>query len=139
MLLRSGALRLLMPQTDVGAAEYRECEPTATNQPGVFEVVVGGTPRPVIYPSERLRPLERVESPRFVLTQLQAAGAQDLWFAWDEVRVFINPGFATVELPAAMRGSDAMPFARYVELQDDVLLCTDAQKVVAYLCAGQEL
>ncbi len=137
VLLRSGSLRLLLPQADVGAAEYRECEPTVTSQPGVFQLVVGGAARPAIYPSERLRPQERIEAPRFVLTQLQAAGAEELWFAWDEVRVFMNPGFLTTELPPALQGMSAMPFHHYVELQDDILLCTNAEKVVTYLCAGQ--
>ncbi len=138
VLLRSGSLRLLLPQADVGAAEYRECDPTATGRPGVFELAVGGIVRQAMYPSERLRPQKRIEAPRFVLTQLQAAGAEELWFAWDEVRIFMNPEFSTKELPPAMQATSAMPFQHYVELQDDILLCSNAEKVVTYLCTGQE-
>lgn len=138
VLLRAGRLRLLLPQASVGAAEYRECEPAVTAQPGVFEMSIAGETRRVIFPSERLRPLDQVATPRFVLTRLQANSAQEYWFAWDEVRVFINAVFTAHELPPALREGAAMPATRYVELQDELVLYADAANVVAYLCAGLE-
>lgn len=139
VLLRAGSLRLLLPQASVGAAEYREFEPTATAQAGVFEMVVAGKTRRVIFPSQRLRPLGRVDTSRFVLTRLHVPIADEFWFAWDEVRVFVGAGFAVYELPPALREGPAMPATRYIELNEELVLCADAADVVAYLCNGLEV
>ncbi|MGE4243558.1 hypothetical protein [Ramlibacter sp.] len=139
VLMRAGTLRLLLPQASVGAAEYRESEPNPTAHPRIFEMPAGEGLRNVIFPSSRLRALDRVDSPRFVLTQLRVTGADDLWFAWDEVRVFINAAFEAHDLPPALLGSEELPATRYCELDDELVLCADASAVVAYLFAGLEV
>ena len=132
VMLRAGNLRLLLPQADVGAAEYRAFEPRPSGEPGVFSVEFSGEQHAVIAPSERLRRLIAMPMGRFVLTRLSSATGGALWLAWDEVRVLINASLVAFELPPALRAAD-MPVSNFVELGDDTAFCCDAASVTAHL------
>lgn len=138
LLLRAGRLRLLVPQADVGAAEFLECEPQAGAQAGVFEVTIAGEGQQVVFPSEKLRPLHSVPARRYVLTQLLAAEVANMWFAWDEVRVLVLADLDAHNLPRAVCEGGALPARRYVELAGELALCSTAADVVTYLCAHLE-
>jgi hypothetical protein len=133
VMLRAESLRLLLPQQDVGAAQYVEHEPRAMAQPGVFEHGEGDDARWVVALSAQMRPLARFPGDRIVLASLEADGAA-LSFAWDEVQVLIDAEFERHELPMALRVPDA-PIDAYVERDGEVVLCTTAKRVLAYAMA----
>jgi hypothetical protein len=133
VMLRADSLRLLLPQQDVGAAQYVEHEVRATAQPGMYEHGEGDDRRCVIALSDRMRPLASFPADRFVLASLEADGAE-LSFAWNEVQVLIEAEFEKHELPLAMRAPGA-PIDAYVERDGEVVLCTTAQRVLAFALA----
>jgi hypothetical protein len=130
VLLRAGALRLLVPQQEVGAAEYIEGMPAPTPQRGCFEATLPDGGRMVVALSELLRPLDDFPAGRFLLTRLQAPGSE-LCFAWDEVRVVAETGLERHPLPPALRTAQG-PIDGYVQHGGEVLLCTTAQRLLAY-------
>lgn len=133
VLLRADSLRLLLPQQDVGAAAYVEHEPRATEQPGMYEHGEGDDLRLVVALSDRMRPLARFPVDRFVLASLEADDA-GLSFAWNEVQVLIDAEFERHELPTALRVPGA-PIDAYMERDGEVVLCTTAERVLAYALA----
>jgi hypothetical protein len=133
VLLRADSLRLLLPQQDVGAAEYVEHEVRATAQRGMYEHGEGDDLRWVVALSERMRPLASFPTDRFVLASLEADGTA-LSFAWNEVQVLIDADFEKHELPTALRAPDA-PIDAYVELDGEVVLSTTAERLLAYATA----
>ena len=130
VLLRADALRLLLPQRDVGAAEYVAHAPRATGEPGVYEHGEGAGLRRVVALSSQLRPLANFPGERFVLASLLAGDAA-LSFAWNEVQVLIGAEFERHALPAAMQVPGG-PIEAYVERGGELLLCTSAERVMSY-------
>lgn len=134
VVLRADALRLLLPQEDVGVAHYLEGEPPAAGEAGLFRQGEGEAARTVLALSEQLRPLQRFPRERFLLTRLHA-GDDELVLAWNEVRVLIGVQFARQPLPPAMRLPGA-PIDGYVDQDGELLLCSSAARVLAYALAG---
>lgn len=134
VLLRADALRLLLPQQDVGSAEYVEHELRATAQPGIYEHGEGDELRRVVALSAQMRPMASFPGERFLLASLQA-GESPLSFAWNEVQVLIDADFERHELPVAMRVPDA-PIEAFVERDGEVVFCTTAERVLAYAAAA---
>ncbi|MCM2252773.1 MAG: hypothetical protein NDJ19_10485 [Ramlibacter sp.] len=135
VLLRADSLRLLLPQQDVGAAQYLEHAPRPAGEPGLYEVGQGDDLRPVIALSREMKPLARFPADRFVLASLHAAGST-LSFAWNEVQVLIGATLERRELPAVMRAPGA-PVDAYVEHDGHVVLCATAERVISYAMAGR--
>ena len=133
VLLRADSLRLLLPQQDVGAAEYIERQPRSTDVPNLFEYGEGDGLRHVIALSEQMRALATFPGGRFVITKLAADDAE-LSFAWNEVRVLIDADFERHALPAAMQVPGA-PIEAYVERDGELVLCTTAAHVISYAAA----
>lgn len=133
VLLRADTLRLILPQQDVGAAEYAEHELRAAGEPGVFEHGQGDDARRVVALSAGMRPLEVFPKDRFVLASL-IAGERTLACAWNEVQVLIDAQFERQPLPAAMQVPGA-PIEGYVERDGELVLCTTAHGVLAYATA----
>jgi len=134
VLLRADSLRLLLPQQDVGPAEYIEHEPRPTATPGLFEYGAGDGLRRIVALSDRMQALGSFPQGRFVVTQL-VAGEGELSFAWNEVRVLIAAELEPHPLPPAMRTAGA-PIDAYVEHDGEVLLCSTAGQVVGYATAA---
>jgi hypothetical protein len=129
VLLRAGALRLLLPREDVGAAEYLEHAPSPTAAAGRFEYRSGDASRMVAALSAGMRPLESFPAGRFVVTPLSVEG--DPCFAWDEVRVLIDARLEPRPLPPALRAPDG-PIQSYAAHEGEILLCTTARRLLAY-------
>ena len=134
VVLRADSLRLLLPQQDVGAAEYVERVPCASGQPGVFEHGEGEQARFVMALSQQMRPLPEFPPGRFVITALRAQECE-LSFAWNEVRVLIDASLLRHPLPPAMRVAGA-PIDGYVEHGGELLLCSTAERVITHAAAA---
>ncbi len=127
VLLKAGALNLLLPQREVGAAEHLAHTPRATAQPGWFELDQdGAAPRHVAALSAQLGLLLQWPAQRFVLTALP--GRPGAWLAWSDMRVLINAELRTQALPAVMLSAQS-PLREVVELGDEV----------AFVCSGATL
>jgi hypothetical protein len=135
VMLRADSLRLLLPQQDVGAAEYIDGVPRPTEAPGLFEHGSGDSLRRVVALSGQMAALAAFPADRFVLTRLIAGGIE-LSFAWNEVRVLIAVELQPHPLPPAMRAGGG-PIAGYVEHDGEVLLCSTAAQVMAYAASGR--
>ena len=132
VMLRSGPLRLLLPQAAVRAAEYRHGMPVPTGRFGVFELQGERATRLVIAPSSGLRPLAAYPIERFVITQLQGCEDDVPWLAWDEVRVLIDKQFERWPLPAAV-AMPGLPVEGYVELGPDLAFTAQASALAAHV------
>lgn len=129
VLLRAGTLRLLLPQDEVGAAEYAQGAARPAGERGLFEIGEGGQARAVVALSGRMDLLAEFPPDRFVLTRLLGDDCE-LSFAWDEARVLIDAQLVRHPLPAAMRTPGA-PIEGYVERDGEILFCSTAQQVMA--------
>jgi hypothetical protein len=134
VMLRAEGLRLLLPQREVGAAEYVDGTLHPAGAGGFFEIGEGEQARTVVALSGRMRPLAQWPPGRFVLTRLESA-AGDLAFAWNEARVLIDASLEMHALPPAMRVPGA-PIDGYVEHEGELAFCTTARAVVEAALAG---
>jgi hypothetical protein len=134
VMLRADGLRLLLPQQDVGAAEYIDAAPGVLPVPGCFEDGSGPNARQVMALSAQMTPLTQFPRDRFVLTRFSLDGI-DLYFAWSEVRVLIGAQLKVQPLPPSMRTADG-PISGYVEHEGAVLLCSTAGQVLAQVAAS---
>lgn len=133
VMLRADGLRLLLPQREVGAAEYMDGTLRPAGAGGFFEIG-DGQARAVVALSGRLRPLAQWPPGRFVLTQLESAAGR-LSFAWNEARVLIDAQLELHPLPPVMRVPGA-PIQGYVEHEGELVFCTTARAVVEAAMAG---
>ena len=134
VVLRADSLRLLLPQQEVGAAQYVEHELRPSVEPGLFEYGQADAWRQVVALSGQMRPLPQFPADRFVLAALPA-GEGALSFAWNEVKVLIDADLERHPLPALLQVPGA-PIEAYVERDGELLLCTSAERVVAYATAA---
>lgn len=134
VMLRADGLRLLLPQGEVGAADYVDGHARPTGAGGFFEIGDGGDARSVVALSGRLRPLAQWPPGRFVVTRLES-GAGELSFAWNEARVLIDARLERHPLPPAMRAPGA-PIQGYVEHEGELVFCTTARDVIEAALAG---
>ena len=127
VLLRAGALRLLVPQADVGAAEYLEARPEHSEVPGLLRSPDPQDTRTYAALSEGMTLLAECPPERFIACEL-AGGAKKLVWCWDEVRVLIGVDLQPIPVPQSMLAVDP-PVAHYVELEG----------APAFVCSADEL
>jgi hypothetical protein len=111
VLLRAGRLRLLLPQQDVGAAEYLDTE-TAE--------------RSLVALSARMTLLPERPPERFVVAPLN--DGSELGWCWDELQVLIDIELKPQPLPPSLLTRQT-PVSHYVEHEGEL----------AYLCSAQRL
>jgi hypothetical protein len=122
VLLRAGTLRLLLPQADVGAAEYLEARPVPTDVPGLLRSGEPGDERTYAALSEGMTLLPECPPERFIACEL-AGAANPLVWCWDEVRVLIDADIEPIAVPPSMLAQDAA-VTEYAELEGaPVFLC----------------
>jgi hypothetical protein len=131
VLLYADSLRLLVPQEDVGAAEYVDHSLLSTRDPGVFRHGEGEDERFVVALSDRMRVLPEIPANRFILTRV-AARQRKLAFAWNEVHVLIDRQLEPLALPPAMRVEGA-PIEQYVVHDGELVLCTTPRRIVSFV------
>lgn len=133
VVLRAGALHLLLPQDEVGSAEHIDLAVHATARPGVFAQGEGAGLREVVAPSEHLRTLETFPDDRFVLTRL---GHHRMQFAWNEVKVLIDAELEVQPLPDVMQMREGL-MDGFVAFDGTLAMCTTAQRVVEYMALDE--
>ena len=128
VLLKSGPLQVLLPQSDVGAAGHLARPPRAAGQPGLFELDGESEDEAgfVIALSPRMTPMPDFPDGRFLLTSF--AGYEGVLACWNEARVLSHVTLQPRLLPQAMLADDA-PVDAYVEFGEQI----------AFLCTGERL
>ena len=135
VLLRAGALRLLLPQQDLGSTEYLDSTPLLAAAPGVFAYGEGAAAIRVMALSERMLPLHAFPRDRDLLTRMSGQ-QEELAFAWNDVRVLLVAGLEQHALPAVMQVPNA-PIDAYVKLDGQLALCSTAEQLLAYVHASR--
>jgi hypothetical protein len=126
VLLRAGALRLLLPLHEVGAARYLDSRPFPTPTPGLLQDA-GGVCAAL---SDAMELLPECPPERFILAPLSQARPDIAW-CWDHLRVLIGVRLDLVPLPTVLAGP-SMPVHGYVELDGEPAFVTSAADVCRY-------
>lgn len=130
VLLRAGALRLLLPREEVGAAEYLETRPEP--RPGEPLLLQPGDAdgRPFAALSERMTLLPDCPADRFVVTTF-TEDALGIGWCWDEMRVLIAAELRPQALPPAL-ASAGSPVDGYVEHDGGIAWLAQAGRLAAF-------
>jgi hypothetical protein len=134
VLLRAGTLRLLLPQEDVGAAEYLEARPVPGARPGVMRLEQDGTSRRLVAPSARMALLAECPAERFVVATL-SGGDGTLW-CWDDLQVLIEVQLRTVPIPPVLVAPHT-PVDRYAEHQGEIAFMCSARHLAEFALASE--
>lgn len=136
MLLRAGALRLLLPIEEVGPAEHLDGAPVVTDQPGLFELRMAdadGGSSLVAALSAQLQPLTEMPADRFVVTPFPSQPG--VFLAWDEARLLPAKAVKLQPLPAVMCTADS-PLTHYAEIDGKPAFYCNAERVLGYAFAS---
>jgi hypothetical protein len=117
VMLRAGALRLVLPQHDVGAARYIEA----------------GNAGECIALSEGMSMLPARPPERFIAAEFTGEQAGVAW-SWDELRVMIGAQFDPVPVPNALQ-AEGSPLRAYVEIDGNLAFLCSAEALCNYAMA----
>lgn len=137
VLLKADGLQLLLPQQDVGAAEYLDSAPRDSGQPGLFELdgkEEGGATRFLAALSANMDLLPEVPPGRFLLTSFEAQGG--MLMCWNEVKVLIDTELQPRRLPEAILPPGA-PVRDYVEMGDELAFVCSAERLLEHVFAAR--
>jgi hypothetical protein len=132
VLLRAGTLRLLLPQEDVGAAEYLDARPVASAHPGILLLEQDGATRQLVALSERMALLAECPAGRFVAATL-GGGDGTLW-CWDDLQVLIDLQLRPQPLPEVLVAPHT-PVDSYAQHQGEIAFLCDAGRLAEYALA----
>ena len=125
VLLRADTLRLLLPQSEVGAARHLDATPLPGEQPGLFEHRGAEGNQTLMALSGAMRPLHSYPASRFVITPIRSTHGVVL-FAWDEVSILIDAHLQARPVPAGLVSRNSA-VQHFVELGDKIAFCCNAQ------------
>jgi hypothetical protein len=126
VLLRAGTLRLILPQSEVGMAEYLDAALEPADESGLLRHSANGT-RCFAALSEQMTLMKNCPEDRFVVASL-GDGDDDLGWCWSELRVLIGVELWPQPLPSVMLAPHT-PVKYYVEHAG----------MLAYLCSARSL
>lgn len=132
VLLKAGTLQLLLPQGDVGAAQYLPTDPLQpSDQPGLFELPASdsGDAMYVAALSPQMGLLPALPPGRFLMTSFFPQTG--IAMCWDEVRVLIDTEISPRSLPTVMVSAYS-PLTAYVAFGDEIAFCCTAERLLAH-------
>ena len=130
VLLRADTLRLLLPQSEVGAAGYLDTRPEPTAQAGLLRLPGPAGERHVAALSAHMTLLPACPAERFIVATLGDSG-EGLEWCWDELRVLINIEVHAQPI-AALLLAPHTPVTHYAELGGELAYLCNADQVKAY-------
>lgn len=130
VLLRADTLRLLLPQHEVGAAEYLEGALEATGIAGLLQYAGGQKRARFAALSARMTLLSACPADRFVITPLGEPD-NDLGWCWNEVKVLIDVELHPQPLPTVLIAPNT-PVDRFVEHDGEIAFLSSAQRLLTY-------
>lgn len=137
VMLRADTLRLLLPQQEVGAAEYLGVTLEPGDEPGLLRQADGQSARCFAALSAQMTLLPQCPSDRFVATVL-GEKSDDIAWCWNEVQVLINVELQPRQLPAVLLAPHT-PVDQYVDHEGGIVYLCSARRLRAYaLASGAE-
>ena len=130
VLLRADTLRLLLPQHEVGAAEYLAVAPQPSDVAGLLRQDGDGQERQFVALSKHMSLLPRCPDDRFVFTALGNDG-DDLGWCWNEIKVLINIELRPQLLPAVLM-APYTPVDCFVEHDGEIAYLSTVERLRAY-------
>jgi hypothetical protein len=124
VLLRAGALRLVLPLDQVGAASH--VAPGTTRVDGKLCLAL----------SQHLTVLDERPGERFIAATL-AGTHQDIVWCWDDLQVMIGATLQAQPVPGVLL-DDRSPLTRFVDLEGDVAYLGDAARIAAFALQARE-
>jgi hypothetical protein len=135
VMLRADTLRLLLPQHEVGAAEYLVAGPASANDAGLSQPTASAGKRPLAALSAQMTLLPQCPADRFVVTPLGDA-ADELGWCWNELRVLIDVELQPQPLPAVLH-TPTTPVDQYAEHDGEIAYLCSASRLRAYALASR--
>lgn len=133
VMLRAGGLRLVLPQAEVGAAEYLAARPAQAAERGVFRIAGEGGERLYAALAQDMTLLADMPAERFVAASL-AGDAAGIGWCWDELRVLIGAKLRSIAVPSALVDG-ATPVSRYVEVDGEIAFVCSAERLADFALA----
>lgn len=130
VLLTADTLLLLLPQDEVGAAEYLEGELEASDEPGLLKLRGTDDPRRYAALSPHMTLMPQCPPGRFLVTSL-GDGTDELGWCWDELKILIDVKLPIHPLPPVLL-TPATPVDRYVELDGKLAYLCNARQVKSF-------
>ncbi len=127
VLLIADTLHLLLPQHEVGAAEFLEGVLEASNEPGLLQLAGDDSQRRYAALSKQMTLLPHCPPERFLVTPL-GDGNDDLGWCWDELHILIDVDLQPHPLPKVLIAPDT-----------PVDQCVEFDGKLAYLCNAQQV
>lgn len=127
VLLTSDTLRLLLPQHEVGAAEFLDGALEASSEPGLLKLAGDDGARRYAALSRHMTLLPHCPPERFLVASL-GDGDNDLGWCWDELQILIDVELQPQPVPNVLIAPNT-PVRQYVEFEGKL----------AYLCSAQQL
>lgn len=134
VLLVADSLALLLPQHEVGAADYLDGALETTEQAGLLKLAGAEDTRRFAALSKRMKLLPQCPPERFVVTRLHTEAGEIGW-CWNELRVLIGVELQLHTLPAVLRAADT-PVSQYVEFDGKLAYLCSAKQMSAFALAA---
>jgi len=125
VLLSADTLHLLLPQHEVGAAEFLDGVLEASDAPGLL-TLAGDDSRRYVALSKQMTLLPHCPPERFLVASV--GDDDNLGWCWDELRILIDVDLQAQPLPKVLVAPNT-PVDQYVEFDGKL----------AYLCSAQQL
>jgi hypothetical protein len=127
VLLSADTLHLLLPQHEVGAAEYLNGVPEAGDEPGLLKLPGSESRRRFAALSAQMTLLANYPRDRFLVTSLDD-GNHDLGWCWNTLQILIDVELYPLPIPPVLLTADT-PIDHYVEIDGKL----------AFLCSAHHL
>jgi hypothetical protein len=127
VLLTADTLHLLVPQYDVGEAEYLEGTQEAGDEYGLLKFQGTKNTRRYAALSAQMTMLPNNPPDRFLATTI-GEDNMDISWSWNELRILINVEFKLMTIPKILLTPNS-PVDQYVEFDNRL----------AYLCSAKQL
>jgi hypothetical protein len=127
VLLTADTLSLLLPQHEVGNADYLDGELEAADEHGLFKVHNSVYNRRYAALSAQMTLLPNFPPERFLATTIGDHN-MDIFWCWNELRIMIGVDLQLKSIPKVLL-SPRTPVNQYVEFEDKL----------AYLCSAKQL
>jgi hypothetical protein len=130
VLLTADTLHLLLPQHEVGAAEYLDGTLEAAEESGLLKLRGKDSPRRFAALSAGMTLLPNCPPGRFLVTPL-GEGGDSLGWCWNELQILIDVELVMHPLPEVLLARDT-PVKQYVELEGKLAYVCSAEQLFAY-------
>lgn len=130
VLLASDSLRIILPQHEVGPAQYLDGPLEESSEPGLLRRSGSDATQRFIALSAQMKPRKHCPSDHFLLVTLGDDSSEFRW-CWKELRVLINTQLDLLPIPSSLL-TPISPITHYVELNGKPAYFCNARRLQAF-------